>query len=177
MYRAFFNVQNAFQSFLKSVTEATSGLQKKRLCCLALLVAEASCDRTARIYNARTGCIVQPLTGHGSSVRSAVFGPLSGRDSGGPPTRVLTASDDLTARIWSCPNGSCLLHLLGHSGRVNCATFSPDGCVVVTASQDMTLKLWDTSTGDLLRTLDGGEEPFVTAAFSPDGFLFSGKSK
>jgi dipeptidyl aminopeptidase/acylaminoacyl peptidase len=55
-------------------------------------VLTASNDRTARIWDARTGQPVAVLQGHTASVSAAVFSPDG--------ARVLTTSDNGTARIW-----------------------------------------------------------------------------
>ena len=58
------------------------------------LIATASNDRTARIWNARTGASIAVLAGHLAVVNNAVLSPDG--------SRVATASDDKTARILGC---------------------------------------------------------------------------
>ncbi|WP_407885597.1 WD40 repeat domain-containing protein, partial [Scytonema sp. NUACC26] len=55
-------------------------------------LATASDDKTARVWDAKTGKPLQTLTGHESSVSSVVFSPDG--------ERLATASDDKTARVW-----------------------------------------------------------------------------
>ena len=56
-------------------------------------VVTASMDKTARIWNAKTGVLLAVLKGHGESVDDAVFSPDG--------VRIATASEDKTTRIWN----------------------------------------------------------------------------
>ena len=55
-------------------------------------IVTASFDKTARIWDARTGAQLAVLSGHGDVVTSAAYSPDG--------TRIVTASFDKTARIW-----------------------------------------------------------------------------
>jgi TPR repeat protein len=55
-------------------------------------VVTASLDRTARIWDARTGAPVAILSGHSDHVNSAMYSPDG--------LRIVTASNDTTAGIW-----------------------------------------------------------------------------
>jgi WD40 repeat protein len=131
-----------------------------------LRIVTASDDRTARIWNARTGrAIGSPLEGHAKQVNSAAFSPDG--------TRIVTASDDQTARIWDATTGRALQELkgpAGHTKAVRSAAFSPDGARVVTASDDRTARIWDAATGRPIGSpLEGHNNRVNSAAFSPDG--------
>jgi WD40 repeat protein len=92
-------------------------------------------DKTARVWNARTG---QPLTeplAHQESVMAASFSPDG--------ARVVTASWDKTVRVWDARTGKPLTESFAHQGQVMAASFSPDGARIVTASYDKTARLWD----------------------------------
>jgi WD40 repeat protein len=56
------------------------------------LLATASEDKTARLWDTATGRQVSTLTGHTGSVRAVAFSPDG--------TLLATASNDSTARIW-----------------------------------------------------------------------------
>src|SRR5262249_41079498 len=99
----------------------------------------ASRDRTARIWEARTGEGGGGPVEHGDAGRAAVFSADG--------TRVLTACDDGTARIWDAKTGQTVGVALPHGRRVTVAAFSTDATRVVTASRDGTARIWDARTG------------------------------
>ncbi len=97
-------------------------------------VVTASEDKTARIWDAKSGEVVAVLTGHEEQVRYAAWSPDG--------DRVVTASHDKTARIWDAKSGELVAVLTGHKGLVWHAAWSPDGSRVVTASQDKTARIF-----------------------------------
>ena len=124
-------------------------------------IVSASRDRTARIWNAKTGELIHVLRGHGKEVMSAAFN----RDG----TRVITASADGTARVWDARSGRQTAVLLGHDTVVATAAFSPDGQRAVTASYDQTVRIWDAVSGRQLAVLPKLPDKVESAAFSKDG--------
>jgi WD40 repeat protein len=124
-------------------------------------VVTASYDKTARIWDARSGAPLAVLSGHSGAVASAVYSPDG--------THVLTASQDKTARIWDANSGVQLAVLSGHTDRLYSAAYSPDGTRIVTASRDKTARIWDARTGATLAALSGHGDRVYCAAFSPDG--------
>jgi eukaryotic-like serine/threonine-protein kinase len=124
-------------------------------------IVTASYDKTARIWDARTGAQLAMLSGHGGSVFCAAYSPDG--------TRIVTASLDKTARIWDARTGAQLAVLSGHDGSVFCAAYSPDGTRIVTASLDKTARVWDARTGVQLLALSGHSGIVSSAAFSRDG--------
>jgi WD40 repeat protein len=99
------------------------------------LVATASRDGTARIWDAQTGNPTTAPLQHGYWVISAEFS----RDG----KRLVTTSFDKTAQVWDVASGQALTDPLEHEDRVTAAEFSPDGNRVVTASYDNTARIWD----------------------------------
>ncbi len=124
-------------------------------------IVTGSGDKTAKIWDAKTGAEVRTLKGHTHVVASASFSPDG--------SRVVTASSDQTAKVWDANRGAELLTLKGHTNRVHSASFSPDGSRVVTASSDQTAKIWDAKTGAEFLTLKGHTQVVNSASFSPDG--------
>jgi TPR repeat protein len=118
-------------------------------------------DKTARIWDRRTGGQLALLSGHDDRVLSAVYSP-DGR-------HVATASFDKTARIWDAGTGAEVIVLAGHSQAVSAAAYSPDGRWLVTASFDKTARVWDVRTGATIHVLAGHAGPLQAACFSPDG--------
>jgi hypothetical protein len=98
-------------------------------------IITASNDKTARIWNARTGEQVAVLSGHEDIVESAAFSP--------DDTRIVTTSGDKTARIWDARTGAPLGVLSGHADAVISAAYSPDGMRIATGSDDHTARIWD----------------------------------
>ncbi|MEQ1608674.1 MAG: TIR domain-containing protein [Hyphomonadaceae bacterium] len=124
-------------------------------------LATAGDDKTARLWDAKTGAPLALSKGHEQTVIAVAFSPDG--------TRLATASGDKTARLWDAKTGTELAVLKGHEQTVIAVAFSPDGTRLATASVDATARLWDAKTGAPLAVLKG-HEGFVTAvAFSPDG--------
>lgn len=124
-------------------------------------VITASDDKTARIWDARTGVEILSIVGHEGYVNTATFSPDA--------ARVVTASDDRTAGIWDASTGVRLVSLSGHGDVVESAAYSPDGSRIVTASDDRTSRIWDAHTGEPLILLAGHSGYVYGAAYSPDG--------
>ena len=82
-------------------------------------VVTASLDRTAKVWDAKSGAEVLTLKGHTDSVRSASFSPDG--------SRVVTASRDGTAKVWDAKSGAELSHSRGTPVTSDSASFSPDG--------------------------------------------------
>lgn len=124
-------------------------------------ILTASNDKTARLWNAKTGKLLAELKGHTDWVNNAAFSPDG--------TRIVTASLDGTARLWDGKTGKLVVVMKGHTSSVSDAAFAPDGTRIVTASDDHTARLWDGKTGECLAELKGHTEEVSSAVFSPDG--------
>ncbi|OBT39030.1 hypothetical protein VE00_10813 [Pseudogymnoascus sp. WSF 3629] len=125
-------------------------------------------DKTVKIWNARTGLLLQILEGHTSAVFSVAFSPDG--------TKLASASYNKTARVWDVVTGTLLLTLRGHTSAVFSVAFSPDGTKLASASYDKTLNIWDAVTGALLQTLEGHTNRVYSVAFSPDSKLLASAS-
>jgi WD40 repeat protein len=101
------------------------------------LVAIASDDKTARVFEARTGLEVARLT-HGDSVVSIAFSPKG--------TLLATASQDKTARVFEARTGREVARLT-HGDSVISVAFSPDGALLATGSQDKIARVFEARTG------------------------------
>lgn len=111
------------------------------------LVATASDDGTAKIWNARSGKCLRTLVGHSAEVVFVAFSPDG--------QKVVSTSADNTARLWTVGMGECVTKFVGHRWPVNSASFSIDGKLIATASDDRTVRIWNAETSTCVRTLEG----------------------
>ncbi|MBS0418132.1 MAG: protein kinase [Proteobacteria bacterium] len=125
------------------------------------LIATASFDNTARLWDAQTGQEIRTLAGPGAHFIQIVFS-LDG-------SRIATASYDKTARLWDAKTGQALQVFKGHTDRLRSLGFSRDGRRLVTGSYDLTARIWDVATGKQLQVLTGHDEVISGVGFSPDG--------
>ena len=124
-------------------------------------VVTACSDKTARIWDVKTGQQLGPAVEHGDCVGHATF-DRSDR-------YVATASWDRTARVWDASSGSPVSPPMQHAGRVNTAVFSRDGRRVVTASEDKTARVWDALPGAQVSRPVEHAGNVLQAVFSSDG--------
>ncbi len=133
-------------------------------------VLTGSGDRTARLWNAETGEVVQSFVGHGKAVRSVASSPDG--------ERVLTGSGDKTARLWNAETGEEVQRFVGHTGAVWSVGFSPDGERVLTGSLDETARLWNAETGEEVQRFEGhrwdNREPTPSNFASRSGYKKEG---
>lgn len=143
------------------------------------LIVTASLDNTARIWDGKTGTLInvlgrpgvlsrllrRPTGGHTARVQSAAFSP-DGK-------RIVTASWDGTAKIWDISDlkDTRVLTTLSHKTDVNSAAFSPDGKLIVTGSDDGGARIWDweRQTDKPRAELPVHKHYVYGVAFSPDG--------
>jgi WD40 repeat protein len=140
---------------LRGVNSASFSADGRRL-------VTAGIDRTARVWDAKSGAALVVLKGHQSEVIVAAFSP-DGK-------HILTASGDATARLWDAETGAELATMEGHKGRLSTASFSADGSLIATTCEDNAVRLWNGTTGASVAVLNG-QNKIVMAAISPDGDL------
>jgi WD40 repeat protein len=126
------------------------------------LLATASADRTARIWEVASGQERTRVT-HGKAVRGVAFSPDG--------QLLATASADRTARIWEVASGQERTRVT-HDNAVRRAAFSPDGQLLATASADRTARTWEVASGQE-RTRFTHSAWEWTTALSPDGRLLA----
>ncbi|KAG2144341.1 WD40-repeat-containing domain protein [Suillus clintonianus] len=123
------------------------------------IIVSASCDKTLRVWDARSGHCIYVLRGHTATVRCARV--LHNR-----PIAV-TGSRDSTLRVWNIQKGVMLRVLHGHTASVRCLDVC--GNKVVSGSYDTTCRIWDVDTGECLRVLRGHSHQIYSIAI--DGNL------
>ena len=125
-------------------------------------------DRTARLWDSKTGESRGTLKGHSGGANADTFSPDG--------QLLASTSVDRTARLRDSKTGGSRGTLRGHSEGVNAVAFSPDGQLLASASWDRTVKLWDSKTGESRGTLKGHSEGVKAVVFSPDGQLLASAS-
>ncbi len=127
-------------------------------------LASGGADKTARVYDPRTGVQVARLDGHGGPVDIVLFSPDG--------TRLLTATltdPDATVRVWATESWT-LTHSLPHIwSPLNNVDMSADG-KLVTTSGDGDTAVWELATGRLVADFlnSKGQDPWTWAELSPD---------
>jgi WD40 repeat protein/tRNA A-37 threonylcarbamoyl transferase component Bud32 len=126
-------------------------------------------DRTARLWDLKTGREIRRFVGHEDGVGSVAFSP-DGR-------RFLSGSNDKSMRLWDVETGRELRRFDGHTGILSSVAFTPDGRHALSASFDKSLRLWDVESGQELRRFNGHTDWVFGAALSPDGHHILSGSK
>ena len=97
------------------------------------IVATASGDGTARIWDLGSDGELAALRGHRGWVNGVAISPDG--------SLVATAGADGTVRLWDATTGGEVLTLFGHDRIVSTVAFSPDGRLVASVSGDGTVRL------------------------------------
>jgi len=131
------------------------------------LLASASADNTARLWEVKTGKEKHVLQGHGDVVENLAFSPDN--------KSLATGSRDRTIRLWNIQSGKIMNILSGHKNGVYGLSFVTDGHYLVSASVDRTLRIWDIDNGVTLRVLQG-HDAIVNDIVTYTGQVFSASS-
>jgi serine/threonine protein kinase len=124
------------------------------------LLATASRDGTAKVWEAAGGREIFTLQGHAGGVLSLAWS-ADGK-------RLATGSADGTAKVWDAAGGRELLTLGKQSGLWS-LSWSPDGKLLATGGEDGTAKVWDAAGGRQPLTLKGHRGRVLSVSWSPDG--------
>ena len=132
---------------------------------LASAGGEFNRDGEIKIWDLRTGKLLQTLTGHKNAVTTLAYHPEK--------PILASGSFDKTVKLWDLKTGKEIVTLLGHTDNVNSVAFSPNGERLASASRDLSVRVWDharyASEPDAsVIVLKGHEKPVTSVAFHPD---------
>lgn len=125
------------------------------------LVASASGDGAAILWNLAEAKAAHRLEGHDGQVYSVAFQPQGGL--------VATAAHDGWVILWERDGGKEVKRLEGSKSPLFQVAFSPDGKQLFTAGADKKLRIWDVETGGLVKSLEGHEDEIYGLAVRHDG--------
>lgn len=132
-------------------------------------LASAGADGAVRIWNSRTGDVVQSFAAHSESVVSVIFHP-DGR-------HLASAGTDRQAKVWDLANGSQVFaapcDAIRKFGSAHSIAFRPPDRRQLATGSEGTVRVWDWSSGQLLHTLPGYESHSISVAFSRAGQLLA----
>ena len=142
-----------------SATGTQSGVS--RLSPDGRLLATASVDRTARLWDVGTGELVAEFGGHPEQLRLLAIAPKGGC--------LVTEFADRDARIWNIATGRTYRLRTGHEDSVRGIAFSYDGELLATACDDGNVGIRELATDRvrIVRTEHTGRLRAIS--FSPDG--------
>lgn len=136
------------------------------------LLASASNDCTARIWDLKTKSCKFVLVGHMQWVTAVAFSWEG--------SVLATASNDMDVRLWDVATGNLIgiLHgydsdepdaTQGHNDSVTCVSFEPSGLrLIATGSVDGTVKIWNFLTRRVVRTFRPQPEAWITGVAFDD---------
>jgi len=113
-------------------------------------------DKTARVWNAKTGRKLFDLIGHADFI--SCITSVQGADL------VVAGSTHKTGKVWNAKSGEKLFDFTDHADFFNCITSVQGTDLVVTGSDDNTGKVWKSKTGENLLNLTGHEGRELAAA-------------
>ncbi|TET34001.1 MAG: hypothetical protein E3J72_15525 [Planctomycetota bacterium] len=132
------------------------------------LIATASFDNTARIWDAGTGRELHYLEGHTGSIDSAIFDHSS--------ERLLTISQDGTIRIWDAKNGNETCCFKSEESYCSAAIFSKSGRYIIAGDMDGKLVRFDSQSGKPVHSFEGHSDNINCLVFSPNGRFLASSS-
>ncbi|MFD6326429.1 AAA family ATPase [Streptomyces sp. NPDC058442] len=125
------------------------------------LLATASRDGTARMYQAESGRQLCVLPCDGAMVESVSFSPDG--------SRLATAGRDQVVRVWDVASGAPVRQLTGAGDIGRQVAWSPDGTRVAATFKDQVTRVWEADTGCLVQELRGHTGDVWGVAWAPDG--------
>jgi WD40 repeat protein len=123
------------------------------------MIATASDDGTARLWDPRTGKQLKQFSQLGP-MRAARWSPDG--------SRLAVSGDDGPVRVYNVSTGTLLVGFDAYSGANLFADWSPDGTKLGTIDDNGNAGIWDAATGTLLSSITRLGDYMNTLAWSPD---------
>jgi WD40 repeat protein/DNA replication protein DnaC len=131
------------------------------------MIVSGSSDKTIKLWDIKTGRLINTLKGHTGWVYSVAISKEAGM--------IASGSGDETIKLWDIRTGRLINTLKGHTGSVSSVAISKEAGIIASGSSDETIKLWDINTGRLINTLKGHRGSVLSVAISKDaGMIVSG---
>ena len=131
-------------------------------------IVSGSRDQTVKVWDARTGALLQNFAGDLSQITSVDFSPNGDAIAAGSfYWRVLE---------WSLETGELFLPL-EHLGTVWSVAFSPDERTIASGSGDRSVRVWDRQTGYLVYDFLDHTDIVYSVAFNTEGTKLVSGSK
>jgi serine/threonine protein kinase/uncharacterized protein YjiK len=131
-------------------------------------IVSGSRDQTVKVWDARTGALLQNFSGDLSQITSVDLSPDGGEIAAGSfYWRVLE---------WNLETGELFLPL-EHQGTVWSVAFSPDERTIASGSGDRSVRVWDRQTGYILYDFIDHTDIVYSVAFNTEGTKLVSGSK
>ncbi len=125
------------------------------------IVATASGDDTAGVWDSGTNALVLQLRGHTDTVNWVAYNAAG--------TMLATASLDATVKVWDPATGVLRHTLDGPSADILWATWHPRGNVILAGSEDCSAWMWNADDGTCMGVFSGHTSAVSCGGFTPDG--------
>lgn len=132
------------------------------------MIASASRDRTAKIWDSTKGTCVKTLRGHKDWLNSVCYSPDG--------QRVITGAWDYHVKHWNLRLAEDEINppaLQAHDGPVAAVRFINNGQHFISAAGDGKLIVWDASSGSIITQLTGHSQRINAIAVLLDGSVIS----
>lgn len=123
------------------------------------MLVSGSRDRTARVWDVRTGHLLRTLSVHEKDVHAVAFSPDS--------SRIVTGGGDQRICFWDVKSGALLKSSRRHKKAIRSLQFMPNGDLL-SAGFDKVIRMWDRD-GGFIQNVVRSKHKIQALSVSPDG--------